>query len=166
MPLLMVLLCLYLSDWLGFKKFLTMTAMIVSLHEWKMHHQLVFSNRTSNLLELIYGSSGWEYKVFSGQYFPVFGVKSLYSARTRGNTNQKNLRIWALFTQWSLARKSQKWFLFHNVYWPETYNNEIYFEKIYLVNLRIQFKGKKTGARKTSITDLFYGDSNTSRLAY
>ena len=107
--------------------------MIVSLHEGKMQHQLVFSNRTSNLLELIYGSSGWEYKIFSGQYFPVFGVKSLYSARTRGNTNQKNLRIWALFTQWSLARKSQKWFLFHKVYWPEIYNNEIYSEKIYLV---------------------------------
>ena len=107
--------------------------MIVSLHEGKMQHQLVFSNRTSNLLELIYGSSGWEYEIFSDQYFPVFGVKSLYSARTRGNTNQKNLRIWALFTQWSLARKSQKWFLFHKVYWPEIYNNEIYSEKIYLV---------------------------------
>ena len=107
--------------------------MIVSLHEGKMQHQLVFSNRTSNLLELIYGSSGWEYEIFSDQYFPVFGVKSLYSARTRGNTNQKNLRIWALFTHWSLARKSQKWFLFHKVYWPEIYNNEIYSEKIYLV---------------------------------
>ena len=107
--------------------------MIVSLHEGKMQHQLVFSNRTSNLLELSYGSSGWEYEIFSDQYFPVFGVKSLYSARTRGNTNQKNLRIWALFTQWSLARKSQKWFLFHKVYWPEIYNNEIYSEKIYLV---------------------------------
>ena len=130
--------------------------MIVSLHEGKMQHQLVFSNRTSNLLELIYGSSGWEYEIFSDQYFPVFGVKSLYSARTRGNTNQKNLRIWALFTQWSLARKSQKWFLFHKVYWDLLWKDLPC----------IQFKGKKTGTRKTSITDLFYGDSNTSQLAY
>ena len=44
--------------------------------------------------------------VFSGPYFPVFGLntdiycKSPYSVRIQENTDQKKLRIWTLFTQW------------------------------------------------------------------
>ena len=34
-----------------------------------------------------------KYGVFSGPYFPVFGLNT-------GNTDQKKLRIWTLFTQW------------------------------------------------------------------
>ena len=43
-----------------------------------------------------------KYGVFSGPYFPVFGLESvfLYSFRTQENTDQKKLRIWTLFTQW------------------------------------------------------------------
>ena len=46
-----------------------------------------------------------KYGVFSGPYFAVFGLnikiysKSPYSVQKRGNTDQKKLRIWTLFTQ-------------------------------------------------------------------
>ena len=44
-----------------------------------------------------------KYGVFSGPYFPVFGLnaerKSPYSGRILENTDQKKLRIWTFFTQ-------------------------------------------------------------------
>ena len=46
--------------------------------------------------------------VFSGPYFPVFGMnKGIYgvisvTVRTQENTKQKKLRIWTFFTQWNL----------------------------------------------------------------
>ena len=44
-----------------------------------------------------------QYGVFSGPYFPVFGL----------NTDEKKLRIWTLFTQWrglskNVSRRRQK----------------------------------------------------------
>ena len=46
-----------------------------------------------------------KYGVFSGPYFPAFGLIcriSPYSVRMRENTNQKKLRIWTLFMQWNV----------------------------------------------------------------
>ena len=46
-----------------------------------------------------------KYEVFSGPYFPVFGLntdiysKSQYSVQIKENTDQKKLSIWTLFTQ-------------------------------------------------------------------
>ena len=45
-----------------------------------------------------------KYGVFSGLCFPVFGLQNLlskspHSLRIRENTNQKNIRVWTLFTQ-------------------------------------------------------------------
>ena len=43
-----------------------------------------------------------KYRVFSGPYFPAFGLNlriSPYPVGMRGNTDQKKLRIWTLFTQ-------------------------------------------------------------------
>ena len=42
-----------------------------------------------------------KYGVFSGPYFPVFGLNSV---RIQENTDQKNLRIWTLFIQWELSK--------------------------------------------------------------
>ena len=37
---------------------------------------------------------------FSGSYFPIFGLNTeIYSVGIQENTDQKNLRIWTLFTQ-------------------------------------------------------------------
>ena len=53
-----------------------------------------------------------KYGVFSGPYLPVSGLntesygKSSYSVRIQENTDEKKLRIWALFTQWLLPRLS------------------------------------------------------------
>ena len=43
--------------------------------------------------------------VFSGPYFPVFGLnaeicKSPYLVRIQENTDQEKLRLWTFFTQW------------------------------------------------------------------
>ena len=54
-----------------------------------------------------YHYTAWKvlkYGIFSGPYFPVFGLnglllKSPYSVRIQENPNQKKLRIWILFTQ-------------------------------------------------------------------
>ena len=48
--------------------------------------------------------TAWEvskYGVFSGRYFPVFGLNtSPYSVRIQEKTDKKKLRIWTLFKQW------------------------------------------------------------------
>ena len=53
-------------------------------------------------------STAWKvskYDVFSGPYFPVFGLyteiyrKSQYSVRIQENADQKKLSVWTLFTQ-------------------------------------------------------------------
>ena len=44
-----------------------------------------------------------KYGVFSGLYFPVFGL-------IQENTDQKRLRIWTLFTQWNINHQ----FYFHD----------------------------------------------------
>ena len=47
-----------------------------------------------------------KYGVFSGPYFPVFGLNTeiygvnfLYSVRIQEDTDQKQFRIWTLFTE-------------------------------------------------------------------
>ena len=41
------------------------------------------------------------YGVFSGPYFPVFGLNTgIYSVRIQESTDQKKLRFWTLFTQY------------------------------------------------------------------
>ena len=51
-----------------------------------------------------------KYRVFSGPYFPVFGLNteifSPYSIRIQENADQKKLRIWTLSTQWGPYRNS------------------------------------------------------------
>ena len=46
----------------------------------------------------------FKYGVFSSPYFPVFGLNTeIYRSKSGfflENTDQKKLRIWALFTQW------------------------------------------------------------------
>ena len=39
------------------------------------------------------------YGVFYCPYFPVFGLNTEKNVQKRGNTDQKKLRIWTLFTQ-------------------------------------------------------------------
>ena len=60
-----------------------------------------------------------KYGVFSGPYFPVFGLNteifSLCSVRIQANANQKKLRIWTLFTQCRF---------FVNFYWFSYYLNK------------------------------------------
>ena len=54
-----------------------------------------------------------KYGVFSGPYFPAFGLNSIspYSVQMRENTDLKKLRIWTLFTQWIAIDNSNvlKW---------------------------------------------------------
>ena len=66
-------------------------------------------------------STAWKvskYGVFSGPYFPALGLNtercriSPYSVRMRGNTDQKQLRIWTIFTQ-SWQRHFQELLTFH-----------------------------------------------------
>ena len=52
-----------------------------------------------------------KYGVFSGPYFPAFGLNnteryriSPYSVRMRENTDLKKLRIWTLFMQWMVHK--------------------------------------------------------------
>ena len=58
-------------------------------------------------------STTWKvskYGVFSGPYFPAFGLNTeiywirrfTYSVEMRENTDPKKLRIWTLFTQWKV----------------------------------------------------------------
>ena len=42
---------------------------------------------------------GFKYKVFSGPYFPAFGLNSKRYESGKIHTNQKKFRIWTLFTQ-------------------------------------------------------------------
>ena len=50
----------------------------------------------------------FKYGVFSSPYFPVFGLNTeIYRSKSAfflENTDQKKLRIWALFTQWRFHR--------------------------------------------------------------
>ena len=51
-----------------------------------------------------------KYEVFSGPYFPAFGLNTVrysvpYSVRMRENMDQKKLRIWTLFTQLLLLKE-------------------------------------------------------------
>ena len=62
-------------------------------------------------------STAWKvfkYGVSSGPYFPAFGLNTeryfvfSYSVRMRENTDQKKLRIWTTFTQWSVCLNYSK----------------------------------------------------------
>ena len=52
-----------------------------------------------------------KYGVFPGPYIPAFRLnteifhKSPYSVRMREKTDQKQIRIWTLFTQWIYSFK-------------------------------------------------------------
>ena len=45
-----------------------------------------------------------EYGVFSGPYFPAFGLNTEYLVQMRKNTDQKKLRIWTLHAVTALKR--------------------------------------------------------------
>ena len=47
-----------------------------------------------------------KYRVFSGRYFPVFGLQECGKKRPR-----KNIRIWTLFTQWLICIMLSSWLL-------------------------------------------------------
>ena len=83
-----------------------------------------------------------KYGVFSGLYFPVFGLnkfgrsKSLHSVRIQENTDQKKFRIRTLFTQRYLQKtlEKQTFLLFSGVikweHWdriPLTISDQLYF---------------------------------------
>ena len=74
---------------------------------WKMERH---SNAEFSYITILIKSTVWKVTicgVFSGPYFPVFGLntyrvlrsKSRYSVQIKENTDQKKLRIWTLFTQ-------------------------------------------------------------------
>ena len=74
--------------------------------EWWNQETCIFSI----VLVLLKAHTAWKvstYGVFSGPYFPVFGLNTniyevnlrIYSVRIRENTDYKKLRIWTLFTQ-------------------------------------------------------------------
>ena len=62
-------------------------------------------------LNLLLKNTAWKvskYGVFSGSYFPVFGLcQSLYLVQIQKNTDQKKLHNWALFTQWKFSVNGQ-----------------------------------------------------------
>ena len=74
---------------------------------WKMERH---SNAEFSYITILIKSTAWKVTicgVFSGPYFPVFGLntyrvlrsKPRYSVQIKENTDQKKLRIWTLFTQ-------------------------------------------------------------------
>ena len=99
-----------------------------------------------------------KYGVFSGPYFPAFGL----------NTDQKKLRIWTLFSQWqrfpwtcviwiipklNTAWKVSKYGFFSGPYFPALGLNT---ERYFVVSLRIQSECRKIRTRKTPYLDTFH----------
>ena len=64
-------------------------------------HNIDFKKLVLQCLLVFNGVTAWKvskYGVFSGPYFSAFGLNT-------ENMDQKNLRIWTLFTQWELFER-------------------------------------------------------------
>ena len=71
-----------------------------------------------------------KYGLFSGPYFPVFGLNSIspYSIRMQQKTDQKKLRIWTLFTRCS-------WWTSQKLLWFQNSKSESLNFKIFTVSI-------------------------------